>query len=233
MISLRHTAMTLAVIGALLSGCTWSASEAPKSFSFDKTSAKAVVILSTSNHRLPSAPEDGVLDKPNSLATHWQEYDRGTLQLVPDGEIITSVRGHNAFDRTTVRDTVVQVLEVEPSDYALIAVSNTRTVTSFFPLNESGFSSGQAVSPYSSGLAMKGGQVDPKKHFHFSVEAGQIIYIGHFDFLHPGGGNHRIVDVAYSLNEAEARAALRHYPGVQGEIISLNLKLPTDQAALQ
>ena len=223
--------MALAAVGALLSGCTWSASEAPQSISFDKTSTKAVVILSTSNHRLPSAPEDGVLERPNSLATHWQAYDRGTLQLVPDGALMTSVRGHNAFDRTTVRDTVVQVLEVEPGDYALIAVSNTRTVTSFFPLNETGFSSGQSVSPYNGGLRMRGGQVDPKKHFRFSVEPGQIIYIGHFDFLHPGGGNHRIVDVAYSLDEAEARAALQDYPGIKGEIVSLNLKLPNEQAA--
>jgi len=232
MISLRHRMMAVAVFGALLSGCTWSASEAPKSISFDKTSATAVVILSTANHRLPSAPEDGVLDRPNSLATHWQEYDRGTLQLLPDGALVTSVRGHNAFDRTTVRDTVVQVLEVDPGDYALSAVSNTLTVTSFFPPTESGFSSGQSVSPYSSGLAMKGGKVDSKKHFHFSVEPGQIVYVGHFDFLHPGGGNHRIVDVVYSLNEAEARAALQDYPGIKGEIVSLNLKLPTEQAAL-
>lgn len=231
MISLRHRMMAVAVFGALLSGCTWSASEAPKSISFDKTSATAVVILSTSNHRLPSAPEDGVLDRPNSLATHWQEYDHGTLQLVPDGAIMTSVRGHNAFDRTTVRDTVVQVLEVEPGDYALIAVSNTRTVTSFFPLNEAGLSPGQPVAPYSSGLSLKGGKVDPKKHFHFSVEPGQIVYIGHFDFLHPGGGNHRIVDVVYSLDEPAARAALQNYPGIKGDIVSLNLKLPAAQAA--
>jgi hypothetical protein len=75
------------------------------------------------------------------------------------------------------------------------------------------------------------GKVDPKKHFHFSVEPGQIVYIGHFNFLHPGGGNHRIVDVVYSLNVAAARAALKDYPGITGEMITLNLALPTEQAA--
>jgi hypothetical protein len=223
--------MALAVIGALVSGCAWSASEASRSISFDKNSAKAVVILGAANHRVPSAPEDGVLDRPNSLATHWQEYDRGTMLLVPDGALMTSLRHHNAWESTTLRDSMVQVLEVEPGDYALIAVSNTRTVTSFFPLNErSGLSPGQAVSPYRHGLAMKG-EVDPKKHFHFSIEPGQIVYIGHFDFLHPGGGKHRIIDINYSLDAAAGRAALQDYPGISGDMVTLNLALPTETAA--
>jgi len=224
-------AVAMLAVAGLVSGCASPASEASHSVTFDSSSEKAVVVLGTTNHRAPSAPEDGLLDRPNSLATHWQEYDPHTMRLVPGGALMMSLRGHNAWEKTTVRDDIVHVLEVKPGDYALIGVTNTRTVTSFFPLHdENGDSSRRTLAPYVHGLEMRG-KVDPKKHFHFSVEPGQIVYIGHFNFLHPGGGNHRIVDVVYSLNVAAARAALKDYPGITGEMITLNLALPTEQAA--
>lgn len=226
-------AAMMAMIGALASGCASPTSEASQSVNFDSSSDKAVVILATANHRTPSAPDDGLLDRPNSLATHWQEYDPETMRLVPGGARMMSLRGHNAWDKTTLRDDWVHVLEAEPGNYALIGVTNTRAVTTFFSLDYWDRSSrSRTLNPYIAGLEMEG-QVDPRKHFVFSVDPGQIVYLGHFDFLHPGGGNHRIVDINYSHDAAAARAALGEYPGISAEMITLSLALPTAQAALQ
>jgi hypothetical protein len=215
----------------LASGCASPASDVSTSLTFDRASEKAVVILGTTNHRLPSGPEDGALERPDSLATHWQQYDPRSLQLIPDAALMMSLRFHNAWESATLRDDYVHVLEVEPGDYALIAVTADYSITSFFPLNDgSGGAPRRWGSPYKDGLKMQG-QVDPKKHFRFSVGPGQIVYIGHFDFLHPGGGIHRIVDIKYSVDAAAARAALQDYPGITGEMAIFDLSLSTEQAA--
>jgi len=231
MLKLTLAVIALLAVAVLVAGCASPASDVTSSLKFDRGSGRALVVLGTSNHRLPSGPEDGVLDRPNALATHWQRYDQNSMQLIRGAALMMSLRGYNAWESATVRDVVVQVLEVEPGDYALIGVTNTRSVTTFFPLKDgSGASTRGWGSPYKDGLEMEG-QVDPQKHFHFSVGAGQIVYIGHFDFFHPGGGIHKIVDINYSLDPAAARAALEDYPGITGDMVTLDLTLRTEEAA--
>jgi hypothetical protein len=220
----------LAVLGAMASGCTLS-SAASKSIELGADSDQAVIVFGTSVDRNRIAPEDDWSDQPPSLLTHWQQYDPNTMRLVSDGQLVSSLRDDSIWSSTRHSDAVIHVLEVEPGDYALVAASIFRTITTFVPLTGSNLKRhNNPLFPLINDIEMEG-EVAAKHNFLFSVRPGQVVYIGHFDFVHEGGGKHRIVDVRYSQDEAAARAALKVYPGITAEIVTLNLALPTEQAA--
>lgn len=143
-----------------------------------------------------------------------------------------SLRSDEMWEGTTSRDPMVQVLEVDPGDYALIGVTITRTLTLFVkpegPIRHHYQDSNAQVL---AGIETTA-SVTPKSNFLFSMRPGQIVYIGDFDFVQQEAGSNKITKVNYSHDEAAARAALQSYPGITGDMVTLNLTLPTEQAAL-
>ena len=218
------------MLGTLVSACAQS-SNAPHSLVFDSESDKAIVLIGTSLDRNQIAPENDWNKRPHSLVTHWQQYDPHIMQLVPGGARVTSLR-QNSIWAKAAHDPVVQVLEIEPGDYALIGVTIYKTTTTLLPLKNSNFRRYTTPGlPLDDEIEMQG-EVTPKSNFLFSVRPGKVVYIGHFDFVHAGGRSHKIVDINYWQDEAAARAALKDFPGITDDMVTLNLTLPTEQAAL-
>lgn len=227
----KLTLVALSVLAAAaLSGCSIS-SEASRTLELDANSEKAIVVLGTTIDRNHAALPEEWYDRPNLLITHWQKYDPASMELIVDETLVMSLREDTIWSEETLRDPAVHVLEVEPGDYALIGVTLFQAITTFVPLTGSNFERHtNTLFPMASDIEMKG-KVEAKRNFLFSVKSGQVIYIGHFDFVHLGGGQKRIVDVDYWQDEMAARAALKDYPGILSDMIPLNLMLPTETAA--
>ena len=64
----------------------------------------------------------------------------------------------------------------------------------------------------------------------FSVAAGQIVYIGHLRFRKRDYRDN-FIQIAYSRDEAAARQALMSFPGITGEMITLELRRPTQSSS--
>jgi hypothetical protein len=219
--------LLFAIAGA---GCQ-AAPEASRSLSFDATSDKAVVVFGTSADRNQTAPEDPWYREPRSLLTHWQQYDPESKLLVPEGSRVKSLRSDGFLENTDRQVATVHVLEVDPGDYALIATMLGRTLTLFVePTGNIRYHYDGVSDRALAGITTRG-PVAPGRHFVFSVRPGQVVYIGHFDFVHAGNGNHKIVDINHSQEADAARAALRDYPGIEGDLVTLDLSRPTEQAA--
>lgn len=225
-------AVFAALLGALLAvaGCTGH-SNAPSSLSFDADSDKAVVILGASVWW-----EDEYRDPDQSFALHWQAFDPRTLRLLPE------VGGFSGLVRDAVRQSRddprpwPQVLLVEPGSYALVAAGSGVSKTFFVPVQE-------RYRNKWGHIRVNDLHVDPLKyiepraqlaygrHGMFSVAAGQIVYLGHFEFtrisryLGPTRWNRRFED------PAAAREALAAYPGITGTVITLDPTRPPQSVA--
>lgn len=220
----------LALSAVVASGCTHS-SDASRSIKLDADSEKAVVVLGTTLDKNSAPSDEGWLERPSALLTHWQQYDPEKMQLIPGESRVMSFHGDALWPEAIVGETAVHVLEVQPGDYALIGASIANTTTTFVPLTGSNLTRHTNVMiPGASGIEMRG-PVKAGRNFLFSVRPAQVVYIGHFDFVRSGAGKYKIVDINYSLDEATARAALADYPGISGDMVTLNLALPTETAS--
>jgi len=204
-------------------GCAGS-SDASRSLSFDAASDKAVVVLGTSIDRKHVAPDDPWYRVPHSLLSHWQQYSPDTMQLDAGGGRLKTLRMSDG-------GATLHVVEVDPGDYALIGAMVGRTLTLFVePTGTIRFHYEGVSDQALAGIGTQGSVVT-SRNFVFSVRPGEVAYIGHFDFVHAGAGEHKIVKVDYWQEAAAARAALQEYPGITAEMLTLNLTLPTEQAA--
>jgi hypothetical protein len=221
------------VAGLGLASCAMT-TEAPTSVTFDKSSDTAIVLLGTNVQWW-----DGYIGVGRSVASYWQEYDPRTKRLVPGGHTFWTDVSDTIWVKSDYRRPTIRVLEVAPGSYAMTAAAVTAPglvqVSSAFVAMK---------TPGASGVRTKGHFIDPREHiapsaaiddqknFVFSVPAGQIIYIGHFEFVRAHGNSDVIVDVNYSFDETAARTALAEYPAITGDMVTLNLALPTEQAVL-
>lgn len=218
------------VAGLALTSCAMT-TEAPTSITFDKSSDKAIVILGTTIDRNHVAPEDPWYRVAPFLLTHWQQYSPESMQLTAGGSRIKSFRDEGIAEDAAGRDATVHILEVEPGDYALIGAMIGRTLTLLVePTGEIRFYYEDGSYQQFAGIETQG-PVIPGRNFVFSVDSGQVAYIGHFNFVHAGAGEHKVADVDYWRDKAAAGAALEEYPGITGDMVTLDLTLPTEQAA--
>jgi len=221
--SLTH-ALALLLL-ALAAACAAPTTLDP-SARFDADSDKAIVVVGSSIFWA-----DDFRDPDQSLTLHWQAFDPHTLRLVPDGKGFTSLT--RAAVRMKIADLYppAQVLQVEPGFYGLVAAGSGVSKTFYVPIQE-------RYSNKWGHISVKGPHIDPLdyiepqaqlvqgKNYLFSVEAGQIVYLGHFAFgresRYLGGFDwaHRVVD------EDAARAALAAYPGISGTMITLDPTKP-------
>jgi hypothetical protein len=183
---------------------------------------------------------DGYIGVGRSVASYWQEYDPSAMRLVPGGETFWTEVSDTIWVVSDYRRPTMNVMEVVPGDYAMTVASATapgmvQVSTAFVPMNTPGATGirarGRFIDPRE--RIAPNAAVDEKKNFLFSASAGQVIYIGNFEFVRASNDSEVIVDINYSRDEAAARAALGEYPGISAEMITLNLALPTEQAALQ
>lgn len=221
----------LTLIGVLASGCAMT-TDAPISINFDKSSEKSIVLLATNVEWW-----DGYIGVGRSIASYWQEYSPQTKRLVPGGSTFWTDVSDTIWVDSDYRRPTMKVMEVVPGSYAMTAASATapglvEVSTAFVAMK----------SPGATGVRAEGRFIDPReyiapeaavdeqKNFAFSVSAGQIVYIGHFEFVRAQDDSDTIVGVNYSHDEAAARAALKAYSGITGEMLILNLEEPTETA---
>jgi hypothetical protein len=220
----------LAVAGALLSGCS-ATSRVSSGTDFDTQSETAIVILATRIAGYEDTTNHRKLLEPLFLQTHWQSYDPKTLQLVRGDSLVFSERNDDVFyEDDEFKHWEISTTEIPPGAYALTATFVHHTITTFFPLSGKNRNIDRDLSGLSIDLE---GKIDPAKNFYFEVKPGQVVYLGHFEFVSAPHNSDFIAGVNYQQDEAAARAALKDYPGVTAEMTSLNLALRTLEAALQ
>ncbi|MEO3427828.1 hypothetical protein AAFN88_03155 [Pelagibius sp. CAU 1746] len=186
---------------------------------FDAASDKAIVLLGGG-----IVWAEDFRDPDRSLTLHWQEFDPETLRLVPGGKgfaslIRDSVRLHRGDPYPPAR-----VQQIDPGTYALVAAGTGQFKTLYVAQ--------QQRYRNKWGLTWdKDSYIDPLEYIDpqaklvygqnslFSVQAGQIVYLGHFEFFRGSkylgslAGPRRFEDIA------AARAALAAYPGISGPMI--------------
>jgi hypothetical protein len=205
----------LLLLGLFAAGCS-GASSVPHSLTFDATSDKAIVILGTS----VTGEQQEEIRSGRSFSTFWVEYDPATDRLLPDGETFeTSVVASAFTEKPAYLTPMVSVLEVDPGAYALIGAGFPHLMTTFVRSKEGptdGRGRGQSWHF----------TVDPRVHidpaaevtrgnYLFSVVPGEILYIGHFEFV-KWGHSDSIRGINYQQDAAVARQALADYPGISG-----------------
>lgn len=208
----------------LLSACAADL-DADSSTEFGPSSEKAIIILGTSAN-----PRQVFTWSGESLSTFWQEYDPTTRRLMKGGSTFqTKVLG-GLFSRTDYDQPTVTVLEVDPGYYALIGAGFPHLMTLFVRSidGRSQTSNSYVVDPRKH--IDPQAKVEPRQNFLFSVEPGQIAYIGHFEFVKLTYLD-QLGSINYIQDPAAARLALQEYPGISGEMVTLNLTLPTETAA--
>jgi len=210
---------------SFLSACAMT-TDVSKSVEFDATSDKAIVLLGTNVEWY-----EGYIGVGRGIQTYWQEYDPQALKLVPGGTTFWTDVSDTVWVASDYRKPTMKVVEVEPGDYVMTAASVREKNTAFVPLADG------AIRVRRNSFIDPRDYIDPmapvklRENFVFSVPPGQIVYIGHFEFIRASGGGDLLVGVNYSHDEAAARAALGGYPGISGQMLTLNLALPTEAAA--
>jgi hypothetical protein len=205
----------LAVVGTMASGCS-GASTASKSLSFDATSDKAIVILGTS----VSSEQQEEIRSGRSFSTFWVEYDPATDHLLPDGETFETSIVASAFTAEPAYLTpTVSVLEVDPGAYALIGAGFPHLMTTFVR-SKDGPTDGRGRGQSWHFTVDPRVHIDPaaevsRGNYLFTVSPGEILYIGHFQFV-KWGHSDSIHGINYEQDEAAARQALADYPGISG-----------------
>jgi hypothetical protein len=198
---------------------------------FDADSDKAIVVIGGS-----ILWSDDFRDPDQSLSFHWQAFDPKTLRLVTDGA------SFDAIIRRAVRMTVddphppALVLQVDPGSYALVGAGSGSHKTLYLPIQDrfkNQWGSTWVSDPY----------IDPMKYIDpearlapgsnqmFSVEAGQIVYLGHFAFDRDSRYMAILSGALRFEDEAAARAALAGYPGVVGTLIVVDPSKPPQSAS--
>ena len=205
----------LALAGA---GCS-GAPEASHSLQFDRSSDKAIVIIGTS---VTEAQKENARGE-RSLATFWLEYDPETRHLVPDGKtfqtkvVASPLSGEPAYLKPTV-----SVLEVEPGDYAMIGAGFPHLMTTYVRPRSTKLLNGSGPRRYSWHHTVDPrihvdpeAPVDPRANVLFTVLPGEVLYIGHFQFVKRGYSD-SLQGINYEQDAAAARQALADYPGISG-----------------
>jgi hypothetical protein len=212
----------------LLAGCA-GGSGVGRSTAFGPSSKTAIVVIGTSANTAQFLSHSGA-----SLSTFWQQYDPLARRLIPAGNTLQTKVFKRQFtpfiaaDRGYL-DPTITVLEAIPGDYALTAAGFPHVMTLFVRTRDGNRQAGTYVVDPTKHVDPRA-EVNPRSNYVFSVSAGQIIYIGHFQFVKaPLRDN--ISSINYSLDADAARAALHHYPGIEGEIVMLDLTRATEQAA--
>lgn len=221
-------ALSLALLAA---GCT-GAPEASRSLTFDATSDKAIVVIGTSTNRA----QQEEIRAGRRLSTFWMEFDPARQRLVPGGKtFMTAVEG-GVFSAPAYLKPTIAVLAVEPGSYALVGAGFPHLVSTFVPSKEN--------SALQDSLGRRQSwthTVDPRRHvdpaaevgrghYRFSVSAGEILYIGHFEF-EKWDYLDSIRSINHSQDEAAARAALAGYPGISGLMVTYDPASPPQSVA--
>ncbi|MGE5768065.1 MAG: hypothetical protein ACM35H_12820, partial [Bacteroidota bacterium] len=192
----------------LLASCAGGAG-AGRSTSFGPSSKMAIVVIGTSANAAQVLRDSG-----ESLSTFWQQYDPLARRLIPGGNTIQTKVFKRPFtpfiaaDRGYV-DPTVTVLEALPGDYALTAAGFPHVMTLFVRARGGNRQAGTYVVDPTKHVDPKA-EVNPRSNYVFSVAAGQIIYIGHFQFVKAPLWD-SISSISYSLDPVAARAALDQY----------------------
>jgi hypothetical protein len=216
--------------GLLLTALLAAACAAPTTLDstarFNADSDKAIVVLGGS-----ILWTEDFRDPDQSLSLHWQAFDPNTLRLVTDG------KGFVALTRRAVRLNIddphppALVLQVDPGSYALVAAGSGSSKAVYLPIQDrfkNQWGRTWARDPYIDPLKY----IDPQARLApggnqmFSVEAGQIVYLGHFAF---GRDSRYLANFSWARrfeDEAAARAALDGYPGVVGALIVVDPAKP-------
>ena len=212
----------------LLAGCAGN-SGTGRSTAFGPSSETAIMVIGTSASAAQVLSDSGA-----SLSTFWQQYDPLARRLIPGGNTVQTKVFKRRFtpfvspDRGYL-DPTVAVLDVAPGDYALTAAGFPHLMTLFVPTRDGNRQAGTYVVDPTKHVD-PAAEVDPRSNYTFSVSAGQIVYIGHFQFVKPPLWD-RISSINYTLDPNAARAALDDYPGIEGEMLTLDLSRTTEQAA--
>ncbi|GAB4362853.1 MAG: hypothetical protein Kow00114_18440 [Kiloniellaceae bacterium] len=219
----------LALTAALLSGCS-GPPEASRSLSFDASSDQAIVVLGTSASSAQAITWSG-----ESLSTFWQEYDPLAGRLIVSGNILRTKVFKSPFTPFVgagrgYLDPTVTVLEVEPGHYALTAAGFPHLMTLFVP-SKDGRSQASTYVVDPTKFVAPTAQVDPRRNYAFSIAAGQVAYIGHFEFVKRRFDD-QIVSINYVQDPAAAREALKDFPGITAGLTVLDLEQPTESARL-
>lgn len=214
--------------GLALAGCAVEPGVST-STTFGPSSAKAIVLVGTS----ASSPQ--VLTwSGQSLSTFWQQYDPLAGRLIAEGPTLQTKVFKAPFTPFVgsgrgYLDPSIAVLEVEPGDYALIAAGFPHLMTLFVASLDGQTRAGTyVVDPRK--YVEPAAKVDHRRNFLFSVAPGQVVYIGHLEFVKPALWD-KFTSITYSLDPAAARAVLDDYPGITGEMVTLDLRLRTEEAA--
>lgn len=232
MTAARLISLAGALLMALLAaGCT-GAPEASRSLRFDAASSSAIVVIGTSVNR----EQVEEVRSGRSLSTFWQEYDVATRRLVPGGKTFRTTVATGAFSAEPAYLTpTVAVLEIEPGDYALVGAGFPHLMTTFTkvkpgPQDERGRGQSWHFTVDPRMHIDPSAPVEPGQHFLFSAAAGEIVYIGHYEFLKPP-----YADTLMSINcyqdGAAARAALAAYPGISGPMVIYDPARPPQSVA--
>lgn len=215
---------------ALTAGCA-APTALDRSETFDADSDKAIVVIGGSIFWT-----EDFRDPDQSLSLHWQAFDPETLRLLPDG------KGFTALTRDAVRMAVAdphppaQVLQVDPGSYTLVAAGSGSYKSLYLPIQDrfkDQWGQARVRDPY----------IDPMKYIDpearlvagsnqmFAVEAGQIVYLGHFAFRRDSRYLAILSWARRFEDEAAARAALAEYPGVAGTMIVVDPAKPPQSVA--
>lgn len=217
-------ALLVVLLVPLLSACAAGMSADP-STQFGPASEKAIVLLGTS-----VTTDQGESRAGRSLSTYWQEYDLSTERLRPQGGSFLTKVHKGVFSDSDYRRPTVTVLEVDPGDYALIGAGFPHLMTLYVrSIDGSRRVNARAYVVDPRKYIDPQAAVDSRKNALFSVAAGQIVYIGHFEFVKLRYLDN-LVSINYSQDVAAARQTLKDFPGIKGEMLILNLEEPTETA---
>lgn len=224
--------LVTALLAPLLAACAGSF-DASRSTQFDSASDKAIVVVGTSVTRA----QEREVRAGRSLETYWQEYDPDRQRLTPGGKTFLTKLGTTAFSAPEYTTPTVSVLEIDPGHYALVGAGFPHLMTLFVQSNDplSGYRNQGRLQAWTYTVDPRRhidpeAEVDPRENVLFSVEPGQIVYIGHLRFVKPPYID-RLVSISYSQDLSAAREALKAYPGIVGGIVPLDLTVKTETAA--
>ena len=210
----------------LAAGCA-GAPEASRALRFDASSASAIVVIGTNVTRA----QDEEVRSGRSLSTFWQEYDVAARRLVPDGKTFQTkvVAGAFSAEPAYLKPTV-SVLEIDPGGYALVGAGFPHLMTTFMnpkpgPKDERGRGQSWHFTVDPRMHIDPAAPVDPRQHFLFTVAPGEIVYIGHYEFVKPPYGD-TLMSINRYQDEAAARAALADYPGISGIMVTYDPARP-------
>lgn len=213
-----------------LAGCAGS-SGASRSLLFDSRSDTAIVVIATSVNR----EQQEEVTSGRSLSSFWMEYDPDSMHLVPGGKTFVTTVSASAFsDAPAYLKPTVSVLEVEPGAYVLVGAGFPHlmsTVVATKPGQQDHRGRGQSwhftVDPRV--------HIDPsaavnRGHYLFSVSPGEILYIGHFQFV-KWDYIDSLRSINYAQDPAAARAALAAYPDISGIMVTYDFAKPPQSVA--